>query len=58
MTIRGDLDDVIRRELGEAERLLRHGDTHRALREVQSAISKLKDIERKVNRLEIAARKS
>lgn len=57
MTIRGDLDDVIRRELGEAERLLRNGDADRALREVQSAISKLKDIERKVNRLEIASRK-
>jgi hypothetical protein len=57
MTVRSDLDSVIRRELGEAERLLQNGDAHRALRELQSAIRKLKDIERKVNRLEIASRK-
>jgi hypothetical protein len=58
MTIRGDIDDIIGRELDDCERALKRGDADKAMRELRDAVSKLKDIESKVNRLEIAARKA
>lgn len=58
MSVKGDLEDVIRRELDDCERALRRGDTKQALSELDDATRKLKEIVRKVGNLEIAARKS
>lgn len=52
MTVRGDIEDVIRRELDDCERALRRGDTKAALSELDDAVRKLKDIASKVGRLE------
>jgi hypothetical protein len=57
MTIHGDLEDVIRGELDDVERALKRGDAAKALRELDDAVRKLKDIANKVSRLEAEARK-
>ena len=58
MTIRGDIESLIRGEFNDCERALKNGDTDMAMRELRAAVGKLKDIESKVNRLEIDARKA
>ncbi len=58
MTIRNDIEHVISSELRDCERALKTGDSEKALRELRSAATKLTDIGKKVNHLEIAARSS
>jgi hypothetical protein len=52
MSVRSDLERVIRIELGECERAIQNGDLTKALRELDYAMRKLKEIERKITRLE------
>ncbi|MCW5692933.1 MAG: hypothetical protein KIT48_11270 [Pseudolabrys sp.] len=56
MTIRNDLEAVIRGELDDCERALKREDPEKALRELRDAIDKLTEIARKVGHLERAAR--
>jgi len=57
MTIRGDIENVIRGELDDVERAIKRDDKAKALRELDDAVRKLQDIANKVNHLEIEARR-
>jgi hypothetical protein len=52
MSIHGDIAGIIRNELDDCERALKKGEVKKALRELDDAVTKLKDIERRVNVLE------
>lgn len=52
MSIHSDLEKVIRNELDDCERALKQGDITKALRELDYAVRKLKEIESKVRGLE------
>jgi hypothetical protein len=55
MTVYGDLEGVITGELDDVERALKKGDVEKARRDLAYAISKLRDIARTVNKLEVGA---
>jgi hypothetical protein len=55
MTVHGDLEGVITGELDDVERALKKGDVDKAKRDLAHAISKLRDIARTVNKLEVGA---
>lgn len=52
MGIRSKLEDVLRNELDDCERALRNGDMEKARRELDDAVSKLKDLLSPIGRLE------
>lgn len=56
MTIHGDLQDVIRGELDDVERAIKRGDATRALRELDDAVTKLRAIARKLEKMMRAPR--
>jgi hypothetical protein len=56
MSLKYELDRVIRGELDDCERALRRGDPGRARRELDDAVTKLKRIALKVGHLELDAR--
>jgi hypothetical protein len=55
MTVHGDLEGVITGELDDVEGALKKGDVDKARRDLANAISKLRDIARTVNKLEVGA---
>jgi len=56
MTIHGDLQDVIRGELDDVERAIKRGDATRALRELDDAVTELRAIARKLEKMMRAPR--
>jgi hypothetical protein len=55
MSVHGEIERALR-ELDDCERAIKATDSGRALRELSSAMSKIKDIESKVKRLEREAK--